>query len=156
MRTFEDSQKLREWFEASRKMTWSLIDTACRIAIGVSIRMASAKKSSIEISGQCYRHSWFRSLSWVFMWTLVFSPFSPFWLIASHGAFCGLEPRMRKLGMENYNEFLFYSGYILAMAGLPLGLLASEIVSRRGRGRLLVGLSGIAVFFLSLLAGISL
>jgi hypothetical protein len=58
--------------------------------------------------------------------------------------------------MENYNEFLFYSGYILAMAGLPLGLLASEIVSRRGRGRLLVGLSGIAVFFLSLLAGISL
>jgi len=114
--------------------------------------MASARKSSIETSGECYRHSWLRSLSWVLVWTVVFSPF---WLVGSHVAFCGLDIRMRELGIENYNGLLFYFGYGLAMAGLPLGLLASEVASRRGRGWLLVGVSGIAVIFLSLLGGIS-
>jgi len=61
---------------------------------------------------------------------------------------------MRQRGMANYNEFLFRAGQILAIAGLPLGLLTSEIFSRRGRGTWIVGLSGIAVFILSLVGGI--
>jgi len=113
--------------------------------------MALKKKSSIERSGECYRPSWKRSFLWIFLWTLVFLPF---WIFASHGAFCGMEPQMRQRGMANYNEFLFRAGQILAIAGLPLGLLTSEIFSRRGRGTWIVGLSGIAVFILSLVGGI--
>jgi hypothetical protein len=115
--------------------------------------MALKKKSSVERSGECYRPSWLRSLSWVFLWTLVFLPF---WIFGSHGAFCGMEPQMRQRGMANHNEFLFCAGQILAIAGLPLGLLTSEIFSRRGRGTWIVGLSGIAVFILSLVGGISI
>ncbi len=61
---------------------------------------------------------------------------------------------MRQRGMASYNEFLFYAGQILATAGLPLGLLTREIFSRSGRGSWIVGLSGIAVFILSLVGGV--
>ena len=61
---------------------------------------------------------------------------------------------MRKNGMTDPNEFLFVAGQILAMASVPLGLLASELLSRRGCGSWVLGLGGIAVWFLSLLGGI--
>ena len=133
-------------------METSLSSSRCvyRIAFGDIRLMASKKKPSVERSGECYRHSWFRSLSWVFGWTVLFSPV---WLLTLPGVMAGLAPRMRELGMENYNEFLFGAGVILAMASVTLGLLVSELFSRAGRGWLLVGLSGIAVFFLSLLGG---
>lgn len=87
---------------------------------------------------------------WVFGWTVVFSPF---WVLLSHGPVCGLEHQMSQRGMPNYNEFLFGAGQVLSMMGLPLGLLVSELFSRRNYVSWVVGLSGIAVAFLSLIGG---
>jgi hypothetical protein len=90
---------------------------------------------------------------WVFLWTVLLSPF---WLFGSHGAFCGMEHRMSELGKPNHIAFVFLAGHIITMAGVPLGLIASEILSRRGCGSWTLGLGGIAVWFLSLLGGIAL
>lgn len=72
----------------------------------------------------------------------------------SHTPVCGIEVRMREIGKPLHNEYVVGAGQILSLAGLPLGFLASDILSRRGRGSWLVGLGGIAVAFGLLFAGI--
>ena len=114
--------------------------------------MSMAKNYKRGIVSNELPETWGKSLWFVVLWTVVLSPF---WIMAAHTPFCGIEIRMLERDMLPYNEFLCGAGQVIAMSGVTLGLAFSVFLKRKRYPFAAVFLGGIAATILSLIAGVA-
>ncbi|MBL7222032.1 MAG: hypothetical protein ISS69_18130 [Phycisphaerae bacterium] len=104
------------------------------------------------VSNDLPSETWGKSLGFIVLWTVVLSPF---WVLAAHVPFCGIESKMLQRDMLPYNEFLCGAGQVIAMSGVTVGLAFSVFLRRKRRPPWLVSVGGVAATILSLFAGIA-
>jgi len=103
------------------------------------------------VSNDLPSETWGKSLWFIILWTVLLGPF---WVMAAHTPFCGIESIMLKRDMLPHNEFLYGAGPIIAMSGVILGLAFSVFLKRKRCPFAATFLGGIAAAIVSLFLGV--